>query len=87
MVINQQKKPSSPFSILLRLPVPWVFILTCLVGVVFQMIFPFNLHVADASFYVKIAEVILFVALEESVLRKDFGEEYKNYCAAVPRWI
>lgn len=35
-----------------------------------------------------VAVVNLFVLLyEEPALRRGFGDEYKRYCAAVPRWL
>ncbi len=165
MTLNQQKKTSRLFKILLRIPVPWVFVLTYLVGVALQIIFPINIRSQGALFFIKILGIVLFliaaifaswsqilfrkakttttpgersakfvtsgpyrlsrnpmyisltlayigevgllaqtwplfvlplvvayinrivIPLEENLLKKDFGEEYKNYCTQVRRWL
>lgn len=165
MKFNKQKKILSFEKILLKIPVPWVFVLTYLVGVVFQLIFPINIFSQNVLFFIKIIGVVLFligaflaawsliifrkarttttpgerskklvkngpyritrnpmyislilayigeaaflgqswpvfvfpfiftyvnwivIPLEEDVLRKDYKEEYENYCNHVPRWL
>src|SRR6478735_8358755 len=37
MTETQQAKRGSPFRLLLRIPVPWVFVLTYLVGIVLEL--------------------------------------------------
>ena len=163
--MNQQKKISNPLKILLHVPVPWVFVLTYLIGLVLQLIFPFNIHSQEVLFFIKIIGIVLFalgavfaswsliifhkahttttpgesskklvthgpyrltrnpmyvslilaylgeagfltqswpifvlpfilvyvnwivIPLEEDVLKKDYKEEYENYCNHVPRWL
>jgi len=165
MTLKQQKKILNPLKILLYIPVPWVFVLTYLIGVVLQVIFPFNILSQEALFYVKITGIVLFaigaffaswsliifrkarttttpglsskklimqgpyrltrnpmyvslilaylgeagfltqfwpvlvlpfmlsyvnwivIPLEEDILKKDFKEEYENYCTHVRRWL
>jgi protein-S-isoprenylcysteine O-methyltransferase Ste14 len=165
MTLNQQKMTSRVFKILLRIPVPWVFVLTYLLGVALQIIFPINIRSQEALFFIKILGIVLFliaaifaawsqilfrkakttttpgersakiitsgpyrlsrnpmyisltlayigeagllaqawpllvlplivayinwivIPLEETLLNKDFGEDYKNYCAQVRRWL
>lgn len=155
----------NPLKILLHIPVPWVFILTYLLGLVLQLIFPFNILSQEASFIIKIIGIILFalgaffaswsliifrkarttttpgesskklvtngpyqltrnpmyaslilayvgeagflsqswpvfvlplilayvnwivIPFEEGILKKDFKEEYENYCNYVSRWL
>lgn len=60
MTLNQQKKVIKPIRFLLRIPVPWVFVLIYLVGLVFQFIFPFHFLSQETLFYVKIIGVVLF---------------------------
>jgi hypothetical protein len=60
MTLNQQKKILNPLKVLLRIPVPWVFVLTYLVGLVLQVIFPLNILSQEALFFVKIAGIVLF---------------------------
>ncbi len=45
---------------LLKIPVPWVFVLAYLLALPFQLLFPFNIFSLEELFYVKIAGVILF---------------------------
>ena len=165
MSVNQQKWKLNPMNILLDIPVPWVFVLTYLGGLIFQFILPFNLHAEEKLFYIRISGVIIFtlgalfaswsliifhkarttttpgesskkiviygpyrytrnpmyvslilaylgeagilgqlwpvialplvmayvnwvvIPLEEEVLRKDFKDEYENYCSRVHRWF
>jgi len=155
----------NPIKFLLRIPVPWVFILTYLVGLVIQVIFPLHILPHEYLYSIKISGIVLFAAgaffatwslvifhrasttttpgesskklitrgpyrfsrnpmymsltlaylgeagllaqfwpvmvlpmmlaylnrivipLEEEILKKDFKEEYENYCAHVDRWI
>jgi protein-S-isoprenylcysteine O-methyltransferase Ste14 len=43
MSTNKQTGPGNPFRFLLRIPVPWVFILTYLLGVGFEHVLPLHL--------------------------------------------
>ncbi len=47
---------------LLKVPVPWVFILAYLIGVAFQYFFPVKIHSAGVSLIIKIAGVVVFVS-------------------------
>jgi protein-S-isoprenylcysteine O-methyltransferase Ste14 len=58
--MNEPKNTSTLFKILLRIPVPWVFILTYLVGLAIQFIFPFNILTEAELLIVKIIGVVLF---------------------------
>ncbi len=165
MSVNQQKWKLNPVNILLRIPVPWVFVLTYLAGLIFQFILPFNLYSEELLIYARISGIVLFILgilfaswsliifhrerttttpgesskkivmhgpyrytrnpmyvslilaylgeagilaqlwpvlalplvmayvnwvvipLEEEVLRRDFNEEYENYCSCVRRWF
>ena len=156
---------SGIFKIIMRIPVPWVFVLTYLVGLVLHFVFPFNMFSKEASLIIRIAGVVLFatgmllascclflfhkvrttttpgeksvklvmrgpygvsrnpmyislilaylgeagfltqiwpvlvlpltliyinyvvIPVEEDLLKKDFKEEYENYCARVHRWL
>lgn len=60
MTTHQRKKTLNPIKILLQIPVPWVFVLTYLVGIIPQFIFPFNNCSTDALFFIKIAGIVLF---------------------------
>jgi len=162
MSFNQR---TSFVQILLKIPVPWVFILTYLTGVVLQLIFPIANPSVAVSHIAMVAGIILFatgaifaswsllifhkarttttpgesskrlitdgpyrltrnpmyislllaylgeagllaqcwpvivlplmtvylnrivIPLEEDILRKDFKEEFKNYCSRVNRWF
>jgi protein-S-isoprenylcysteine O-methyltransferase Ste14 len=59
--LNQQKKNSNPIGILLHIPVPWVFVLSFLVGLVPQIILPIHIKSQGLILYIKIAGVLLFV--------------------------
>lgn len=48
------------FKLLLRIPVPWVFILTYLAGLALHFIFPFNILSGAALIVIKIGGIILF---------------------------
>jgi protein-S-isoprenylcysteine O-methyltransferase Ste14 len=56
-----QKERLTLAKILLKIPVPWVFVLGYLLGLPFQLLFPFKLFTDDALLYVKIAGIILFL--------------------------
>jgi Putative protein-S-isoprenylcysteine methyltransferase len=153
------------FRVLLRIPVPWVYVLVYLIGVIFHLVYPLHFvapekvtsaivagvllfgtgafiaawsliifrkarttttpgesskqlilkgpylvsrnpmyvslllaYLGEAAFLNQIGPVIIVplllayvdrvvIPLEESVLRKDFGEEYNLYCGRVRRWI
>jgi protein-S-isoprenylcysteine O-methyltransferase Ste14 len=49
-----------PFKILLKIPVPWVFVITYLIGVLLQIIFPFRIQSAKAINLILIAGFVLF---------------------------
>jgi len=163
--LNQQKKNSKPIELLLHIPVPWVFVLSFLVGLVPQIFFPIHIRSHETILFIKIAGISLFVIgaifaawsliifhkakttttpgeiskklivsgpyrltrnpmyisltlaylgeagfliqtwplvvlpftlayinwivipLEEDLLKKEFNEEYENYCNKVHRWI
>jgi protein-S-isoprenylcysteine O-methyltransferase Ste14 len=59
--VNQWNKNSKLIKILLKIPVPWVFVLTYLVGLIPQFLIPVKIHSQEALSSVKIAGVILFV--------------------------
>lgn len=61
MILKHQKKNLNPFKFLLIIPVPWVFVLTYLVGVVLQTFSPFNFLSQEGIFWVKITGIALFV--------------------------
>ncbi len=52
---------NNPFKLLLHVPVPWVFILTYLCGVVLELVFRSNVHVPDSHATSTIAGGVLFV--------------------------
>jgi len=60
MALNQRKKALNPANILLNIPVPWVFVMTYLVGLLLQFIFPFNFHPNEVLSIIKIAGIVLF---------------------------
>jgi len=55
-----KKNTISPFKILLRIPVPWVFVLTYLIGLLLNVVFPIRIH-AQELFFVKVFGIVLFV--------------------------
>jgi protein-S-isoprenylcysteine O-methyltransferase Ste14 len=59
--LSQQKKNSNLIKILLHIPVPWVFVLSFLVGLVPQIILPIRIQSQDTILFIKIAGVSLFV--------------------------
>jgi protein-S-isoprenylcysteine O-methyltransferase Ste14 len=58
--MNESKNTFNLYKILLRIPVPWVFILTYLAGLALHFIFPFKILSEADFFIVKIAGVVLF---------------------------
>jgi protein-S-isoprenylcysteine O-methyltransferase Ste14 len=59
--LNQRLKNSKFFKILLNIPVPWVFVLSFLVSLIPQIVFPIHLHSHGVIFFIKIVGVSLFV--------------------------
>lgn len=58
--LNQRKKSSDPIRILLKVPVPWIFVLSYLIGLIPQFIFPVSNHSTETVLLIKISGVILF---------------------------
>jgi protein-S-isoprenylcysteine O-methyltransferase Ste14 len=58
--MNKRTGTSAFFKILLRIPVPWVFILTYLVGLALHFIFPFRILSGTELISAKIGGVVLF---------------------------
>ena len=148
MSVNQQKWKLNPMNILLHIPVPWVFVLTYLGGLIFRIsgVIIFTLGALFASWSLIIfhkarttttpgessKKIVIYgpyrytrnpmyvslilaylgeagilgqlwpvialplvmayvnwvvIPLEEEVLRKDFKDEYENYCSRVHRWF
>jgi protein-S-isoprenylcysteine O-methyltransferase Ste14 len=58
--LNQDKRKSNPVRLLLNLPVPWVFVLGYVVGLIPQFIFPVTIHSQPALTIVKVAGVSVF---------------------------
>ena len=50
----------SPAKMVLKIPVPWVFVLAYLLTLPFQWLFPFNFFSMEKLFFVKIAGIIFF---------------------------
>ncbi|HVN79732.1 MAG TPA: isoprenylcysteine carboxylmethyltransferase family protein [Terriglobia bacterium] len=60
MIPVQQKKMENPFRLLMRVPVPWVFVLTYLLGAGMQWVIPCKVH-PGGSFGSGIAGGVLFM--------------------------
>ena len=60
MKSNRQMLNLNPLKILLHIPVPWVYVLTYLIGLLFQFLVPFNLLSGETLTYVRIFGVVLF---------------------------
>jgi protein-S-isoprenylcysteine O-methyltransferase Ste14 len=60
MASEHRKKTFNPLKILLRIPVPWVYVLTYLVGTLLQVILPFSVFSLDSIMTVKITGIALF---------------------------
>jgi protein-S-isoprenylcysteine O-methyltransferase Ste14 len=58
--LNQQKGNYNPVRILLHIPVPWVFVLGYVVGLIPQFIFPVTIHSHLAMTIIKIGGLSLF---------------------------
>ncbi len=58
---NQQKHPAKPFWLLMRIPVPWVFVLAYFVGVGLEILFPFGPRSSDMVLVSKIGGAVLFL--------------------------
>ena len=58
---NQQRNAVKPFWLLMRLPVPWVFVLTYLIGVGLEILFPFGHRSAQVLLVSKIGGGVLFL--------------------------
>ncbi len=51
----------NPFKFLLRIPVPWVFVLVYLIGAGLQVLLPWNIQSLQWISIVKLAGALLFV--------------------------
>jgi len=60
MTSDQQKKELKLTNILLKIPVPWVFVLAYLVGLLSQFIFPYKIESLETLYYIKVAGYVLF---------------------------
>ena len=58
----KKTEPGNPVRLLLRIPVPWVFILTYLLGLIFQFFLPLDILSPKAMLYLKISGILLFVS-------------------------
>jgi protein-S-isoprenylcysteine O-methyltransferase Ste14 len=58
---NQPRNSMNPIRVLLHIPVPWVFVLVYLVGVVLQFLFPFDVHSPTVLTISRSLGVLLFV--------------------------
>lgn len=61
MNIDQQINRKNSFNFLLHIPVPWVFILTYLIGVGLHFLFPIYSFPQRAAGIIRIGGIILFV--------------------------
>jgi protein-S-isoprenylcysteine O-methyltransferase Ste14 len=59
--VNQREKKSKPIKILLHIPVPWVYVLTYLVSLIPQLVFPIVIHSRKALTIIKITGDVFFV--------------------------
>ena len=59
--MNQQHQFPKPISLLLKIPVPWVFILTYFFGLIPQMLLSATVHSPKVSMDIKIAGAVLLV--------------------------
>ena len=59
--MNEPKNTSILFSFLLRIPVPWVFVVTYLVGLALQFVFPLHILTGDGLVLIQIVGVVVFV--------------------------
>ena len=61
MSVNQRKMSSNPVRFLLYIPVPWVFVLGYLAGLVPQIYFPITSHSHEYQLIIKVAGAFLFI--------------------------
>ena len=59
--LNQQERNSNPLRILLKIPVPWVFVLGYLAGLIPQFIFPVAIYSKAVLSVIKIIGVSFFL--------------------------
>ena len=71
---SRQGNATNPFRLLLHVPVPWIFVLTYLIGVVLQFVFPFNVP-PEALFFCKIVGIVLFIT----------GVVFESWCLLIFR--
>lgn len=57
---NQQKHPARPFRFLLRIPVPWVYVLAYIVGVGLEILLPFDFQSFNIVLYFRFGGALLF---------------------------
>jgi len=60
MTSDQQNKQLKLTNILLKIPVPWVFVLAYLMGLLLQYIFPYQLQSQETVSFINIAGYMLF---------------------------
>ncbi|HJX90907.1 MAG TPA: isoprenylcysteine carboxylmethyltransferase family protein [Pyrinomonadaceae bacterium] len=59
-VDDQRRHPARPFRYLMRIPVPWVFILAYLIGVGVEILVPFHTHSSQVAL-IKVLGGLLFL--------------------------
>ncbi len=59
--LYQNKKRPKLIRMLLHIPVPWVFVMTYLFGLIPQFIFKVHIHPSGPELFIRIAGIILFV--------------------------
>jgi protein-S-isoprenylcysteine O-methyltransferase Ste14 len=59
-VDDQRRQPARPFRFLMRVPVPWVFILAYLIGVGLEIFVPFHTRSLQVGL-IKVLGVVLFL--------------------------
>jgi protein-S-isoprenylcysteine O-methyltransferase Ste14 len=60
MSVNQHNTNPAPVMLLLRIPVPWVYVLTYLIALIPQFLLPLRIHSEEALTIIKISGVVLF---------------------------
>jgi len=89
---------SKPFKILLKIPVPWVYVLTYRFLRNPMYVSLILAYLGEAGFLVHVWPVIflpltiayinlIVIPVEEAQLTEDFRDEYINYCKTVHRWL
>lgn len=58
---KQERKRTGPLNLLMHIPVPWIYVLVYLTGLVPQFLITVNIPPENASFIIKIAGIVLFV--------------------------